>query len=187
MYVVYALIDPRDNSIRYVGITTNVYKRFIEHIQCSSANYAKNAWMHELRAANKMVIMETLEEVETQMQAMKRETYWIQHFQMLKEPIANINQTYSARASKRTNLVTGHRISVDIASANAVTTAPQAVYSSLIKEERSKEYLFSDIEKPILINLYSKFHSIEECLKTMKKGARYHKDASRLLKNVGLL
>jgi hypothetical protein len=52
---------------------------------------------------------------------------------------------------------------------------------------KPKEYLISEVEKPILINLYNKFHSIEECLKIMKKGARYHKDASRILKDVGLL
>jgi hypothetical protein len=52
---------------------------------------------------------------------------------------------------------------------------------------KGKEYLFSEVEKPILINLYGKFHNIEECLKTMKKGARYHKDASQILKKVGLL
>lgn len=52
---------------------------------------------------------------------------------------------------------------------------------------KGKDYLFTEAEKPILINLYNKFHSIEECLKTMKKGARYHKDASRLLKDAGLL
>lgn len=52
---------------------------------------------------------------------------------------------------------------------------------------KGKEYLFSETEKPILINLYNRFHSIEECLKTMKKGARYHKDASRMLREAGLL
>jgi hypothetical protein len=55
------------------------------------------------------------------------------------------------------------------------------------QDGKAKEYRFTDAEKPILVNLYNKFHSIEECLKTMKKGARYHKDASRLLKDAGLV
>jgi len=55
------------------------------------------------------------------------------------------------------------------------------------KSGKAKEYKFSDAEKRVLINLYNKFHSIDECLKTMEKGGRYHKDASRILKDAGLL
>jgi predicted GIY-YIG superfamily endonuclease len=73
MYVIYALVDPRDNTVHYVGCTQNVYDRFIAHIQCSGNNYAKNAWIHELRTINKMVIMETLEEIEDRQQAEERE------------------------------------------------------------------------------------------------------------------
>ena len=84
--VIYALIDPRDNTVRYVGVTEDVYAQFQQHINCAAANYAKNAWIHELRAANKMVIMETLEEVEDRERALEREGYWITHFEMLREP-----------------------------------------------------------------------------------------------------
>src|SRR5258708_2689014 len=118
MYVIYALIDPRDNTVRYVGVTNDVYKRFLSHINgAGSNNFAKNAWIHELRAANKMVILETLEEVKDRDLALEREGYWIQHFQMLQEPIMNVSKTFSPRKSKRTNLQTGRHISIDIASA----------------------------------------------------------------------
>jgi predicted GIY-YIG superfamily endonuclease len=114
MYVIYALIDPRDNTVRYVGITEDVYKRFLDHLSGSSGNFAKNAWLFELRAANKMVIMETLEEVEGRQQALERETYWIKHFEMLKEPITNISQRSSPRKAKRTNLQFGRKIVLDL-------------------------------------------------------------------------
>lgn len=114
MYVIYALIDPRDNTVRYVGITDDVYKRFLSHIQCTGGNLAKNLWIAELRAANKMVIMETLEEVEDHTRALEREMYWIQHFQALKEPLANINKTVSARKAKKTNARVGRAISLNL-------------------------------------------------------------------------
>jgi predicted GIY-YIG superfamily endonuclease len=117
VYVIYVLIDPRDNTVRYVGVTEDVSARFQQHINCAAANYAKNAWIHELRAANKMVIMQTLEEVEDRERALEREGYWITHFEMLREPVMNICKTSSPRRSKKTNLRVGRQISMDIASA----------------------------------------------------------------------
>lgn len=101
MYSIYALIDPRDKSVRYVGITRDVYQRFMDHIQCSGSNYAKNAWITELRAVNKMIIMQTLEDVGTREQALERENYWIKHYEMLKEPIMNISGTESPKKARR--------------------------------------------------------------------------------------
>lgn len=111
MYVVYVLIDPRNNTVRYVGVTDNVYARFLQHINCSGNNYVKNAWIHELRAANVMLIMETLEQIESREYAYEREQYWIQHFEMLQEPIANISKTSSPRKSKKMSLRTGREVS----------------------------------------------------------------------------
>lgn len=117
MYVIYALIDPRDNSVRSVGVTEDVSARFQQHMNCAAANYAKNAWLHELRAANKMVIMDTLEEVEDREHALEREGYWITHFEMLREPAMNMCKTSSPRRSKKTSLRVGRQISMDSASA----------------------------------------------------------------------
>ncbi len=73
MYVIYALIDPRDQHVHYVGMTDKVYDRFIQHIQCSGGNYEKNAWMHELRQANVLVRMDVLETTEDKTYARMRE------------------------------------------------------------------------------------------------------------------
>jgi predicted GIY-YIG superfamily endonuclease len=110
MYVVYALIDPRDNSVRYVGITDDVYRRFQEHIQCAGNNFTKNAWIMDLRSANKMVFMETLEEFESRSEALKGEQYWISHFERMEEPLMNVHKSVSPRKSKKTNLQTGRKI-----------------------------------------------------------------------------
>lgn len=128
MYVIYALVDPRDNTVHYIGITDDVYQRFMQHINCGSNNFAKNAWILGLRAANKMVIMETLEEVDTREQALIRETYWIKHFEMLKEPVMNVCQTTSPRQAKKTNLHLGRSMAIDMATTvvEAMTIAHMA-------------------------------------------------------------
>lgn len=90
MYVVYALVDPRDNQAHYVGATEDVYQRFQAHINCAGNNAVKNAWISELRAANKMVIMQMLQEVDGVEEARKREAYWIRHYRDLGMPLTNI-------------------------------------------------------------------------------------------------
>lgn len=90
MYTIYALVDPRDSTVHYVGITEDVYKRFFDHIQCSGTNYEKNAWVTAMRAANVMVCMKTLETTEDIGHARVREVYWINHYQALKHPLTNI-------------------------------------------------------------------------------------------------
>ena len=97
MYFIYALIDPRDKAVRYVGQTKDAYKRFLEHINCSSSNFAKNAWIMELRALNKMVIMETLEEVTNLEKTLEREQYWIRHFQAGLHPVMNVHHKSISR------------------------------------------------------------------------------------------
>lgn len=120
MYVVYALIDPRDNTVRYVGITDDVYARFLQHIKGMDENYGKSVWIQELRALNKMVIMETLEECEANEKACERESYWIRHFEMLQEPLMNISKTSSPRKAKKTNLRMGRSILLDVVQATAM-------------------------------------------------------------------
>lgn len=160
MYVIYALIDPWDNKVRYVGMTDDVFKRFQQHISCTSNNLEKNKWMLGLREANVMPIMAELERAEDAGYIRVREAYWINHYIVLQHPIVNIQHG-----------------------------SPRLIKKVLVRSKgvEPSKYLFTEAEKPILINLYNRFHSIEECLKTMKKGARYHKDASRILKDAGLL
>lgn len=89
MFTIYALVDPRDNAIRYVGMTGNVYQRFQAHLACRGKNPMKDAWITELKKQNVMVLMHTLETVETLVQARKRETYWIAHYEHLGASLLN--------------------------------------------------------------------------------------------------
>jgi hypothetical protein len=45
---VYALIDPRDNGIRYIGIAEHPDIRFVQHLQSSGGNIPKREWISEL-------------------------------------------------------------------------------------------------------------------------------------------
>jgi predicted GIY-YIG superfamily endonuclease len=88
-YVIYALVDPRDNTTRYVGMTSNLYERFLSHLSCNGDNYRRDAWIQELKAANLMVIMQTLETVTNEAEVGMREAYWIHHFLHLYAPLYN--------------------------------------------------------------------------------------------------
>lgn len=80
MYVIYALIDPRDNKPHSIGITDDVYLRFQQHLRCDGSNPRKDAWFAELKSENKMVVMIALEEVALPVVARVREAYWINHY-----------------------------------------------------------------------------------------------------------
>jgi predicted GIY-YIG superfamily endonuclease len=88
-YTIYALIDPRDLAVCYIGITNDVYDRFMQHLRCDGTNSAKDTWIAELKQENVMLIMKTLEVVETVEQARERETFWIHHHRFLGIPLFN--------------------------------------------------------------------------------------------------
>lgn len=90
MFVVYGLIDPRDSSVFYVGITDDVYTRFLAHLKCDGSNPVKDARIQELKAANRMVVMQTLQEVEGLDLAKRREAYWLRHYYDLGMSLTNL-------------------------------------------------------------------------------------------------
>jgi predicted GIY-YIG superfamily endonuclease len=100
MYIIYRLDDPRVHQTRYVGITDNVFARFIQHVQCLGGNQAKNAWIQELRKENVMPLMIELERTPDRVQALLRETYWICHYHTLNHPLLNIVKTVERLPSR---------------------------------------------------------------------------------------
>ena len=162
MQTIYALIDPRDNAVHYVGITHDVYKRFIEHINCSKVNFPKNAWVIELRNANKMIIMKTLQEVETREEAEEREWYWIRHFEMLNEPVKNI--------AKRSALA---RIKVKEVQANAKNDAPVLPATNDLEPQRVA------VEKPSAESAINAWHSGYSSVRKLAKALQINENQSR--------
>lgn len=75
-YFVYELVDPRDMSIFYVGITIDLYMRFKQHMRCDGINPQKDARIRDITDAGHLVIMRTIERVVPD-EARKREDWWI--------------------------------------------------------------------------------------------------------------
>jgi len=90
MHIIYGLQDPREHKFFYVGMTEDVYKRFVEHIQCSGNNLKKNLKITEMRSAGVLPLMVELERTEDTGIARVREIYWINHYVALGHPITNI-------------------------------------------------------------------------------------------------
>ena len=88
IYTVYALIDPRDHSVRSIGITDDIYGRMKAHLR-ETANMSKYAWIQELQKEQRVFIMHTLEQCKQHTQAVERETYWIQHYLKRGAPLLN--------------------------------------------------------------------------------------------------
>jgi hypothetical protein len=81
-WISYALVDPRDNAVRYVGRAYEPQIRFKAHLKDEyAANPAKYRWIRELRKNRLLPHMEVLEGVYGSLRdADTRERAWIQHF-----------------------------------------------------------------------------------------------------------
>jgi predicted GIY-YIG superfamily endonuclease len=110
-YTVYALLDPRDQSVKYIGITKDVYSRMRQHSRCEGNNTAKNAWITELQREQLMFIMHSLEKVRTFEQALKREEAWIKAYLDAGISLLNIAvaQSYQKLSSQPDVVSSGRR------------------------------------------------------------------------------
>lgn len=79
-YVIYALIDPRDGALRYIGITNNPDQRLEEHLSGRGNNPLKREWIYELRRIGLAPIMQPLETGLSLPAALERESFLIQHY-----------------------------------------------------------------------------------------------------------
>lgn len=196
MYTIYALIDPRDYTVHYVGQTTDVYKRFSDHVNGNSGNFIKTGWIAELRALNKMVIMETLEEVGSHEQALERETYWIKHFRALSEPLTNATHRAMIKKAKtiRLSARSGAEASPSLPSRQVSTPGLEKPEMPDLSGflSRKDDYLLTKSQAELLITFYRNCGNINKSLEQIKNergqglGGRYTRHASYLLEQAGL-
>lgn len=74
---IYALIDARDNSVRYVGVTKDSFARLGQHMLDAGKPTPKGQWLAELRARGLHPRLEILETVTGDWhKAFARERYW---------------------------------------------------------------------------------------------------------------
>jgi hypothetical protein len=117
--IVYALVDPRDNAVRYVGRTYLPAKRLSSHRQNVNETRAKTAWVEELQTLGLEPQMRTLEVVSESEFVLERELRWIYHYLGAGARLTNggplrdpRNNNYVVRALKksgRINLLTEPR------------------------------------------------------------------------------
>lgn len=89
MHVVYGMEDQRKHEVFYVGITDDIYARFLQHMRCDGSNPAKDERIREMREAGYLPLMRTLQIVVDLEQAKRRESYWTRHYYDLGMPITN--------------------------------------------------------------------------------------------------
>ncbi len=86
MNYIYALKDPIEHTIRYIGKTTNLSSRFSFHVNDKSKTHKVN-WIKNLKNKNLLPYMEILEEVETNWQ--DREKFYISKYRKI-YPLTNL-------------------------------------------------------------------------------------------------
>ncbi len=185
MHVIYGLQDPRDRLFFYVGQTEDVYKRFVEHIQCSGNNYEKNAKITKMRGQNVLPLMVELQRTEDAGVARVREAYWINHYASLGHPMTNIVRS----APKIVGKVLVRSKAVQ-SSKKAIKDTEKALGASKpldITSTKAQKYRFNVEERERIIELYRAYNNIDKVFGHMKRGARWHRHASEILKEAGLL
>jgi DNA-binding transcriptional regulator YiaG len=95
-YQIYALIDPRDNTTRYVGMSRNAQRRLFQHLLGDQGNEQKNNWLLELLEGGIYPILRILETIDMEgvdayAIACEREQYWISECLRLGMPLLNIS------------------------------------------------------------------------------------------------
>ena len=78
MKYIYALVDPRDDTIRYVGETADPEKRLMRHIMRSKTACMRE-WIGELRAVDKAPRMRIVEVLDYEYSIIA-EQHWIHHY-----------------------------------------------------------------------------------------------------------
>jgi hypothetical protein len=91
-WLIYSLVDPRDNFVRYIGRTNEPQKRFTQHLNCLYIdNPAKYLWIKDLKKHSLLPRMEILEGVKgTLRDAIIRENSWIVYFKSINAEILNL-------------------------------------------------------------------------------------------------
>lgn len=92
MYYIYGIIDPTENMIGYVGITSNTpQRRLVQHLRQDEreGKNAKKQWLNGLLENGYMPTVITLQTVDTVQQAQIAERWWIAHGQLIGWPLRN--------------------------------------------------------------------------------------------------
>ena len=100
---IYALIDPRDGTVRYIGVSKEVQTRLAQHL--SETQNARRMWLSELKESGlspEVEILETIEiEGDIDTSSLEREQYWINALLQSGAPLTNISGVPRAQPRKQ--------------------------------------------------------------------------------------
>lgn len=98
-FVVYGLIDPRNQQLRYVGLTTrDISRRMEQHLRNNPTGKShKNSWVRGLKAAGLSPEVEILERCTSWEDLQESERFWIQYYRAL--GCALVNHTIGGEGS----------------------------------------------------------------------------------------
>jgi DNA-binding XRE family transcriptional regulator len=85
--IIYALVDPRDGRVRYVGRSVNPAVRMIAHMNGLSTS-RKGRWLRELVAEGLTPLMKVLDETDWEHQK-SVEYEWIERYRQLEPDLTN--------------------------------------------------------------------------------------------------
>lgn len=92
-HTIYALIDPRKENVRYIGMTQErLQTRLYQHLNHLDGNLEKRAWIRELQSIGMTPSIKALEDNLTRTEAQVRETYWIKHYLSTNTSLLNISK-----------------------------------------------------------------------------------------------
>jgi hypothetical protein len=80
-YYIYALIDPRDSQIRYIGQSHQEPKTRLHGHASGNSGQKLKAWFAELKLAGFKPVIVPMQTVPTLAEALGAEIYWIRFFQ----------------------------------------------------------------------------------------------------------
>jgi DNA-binding XRE family transcriptional regulator len=93
-YQIYAYIDPRDSTVRYVGMTADAHSRHYEHLHNLGGGWKERKWVSELRAVGLQPLFQILETIgacdNAHEVACQREQYWIEKYVRIGAPLINV-------------------------------------------------------------------------------------------------
>lgn len=104
MTTIYALHDPEDNGVRWVGRTQNMAVRLRAHMQPKVTETTPRAeWIRSLKAKGLQPVMRPLDRGRFgSVEACKRERHWITSLLASGEPLLNVALTEQAEAPDQT-------------------------------------------------------------------------------------
>lgn len=89
MIIIYALSDPRNDEIRYIGKTNNIKKRVRDHLSLKEKNFLKNNWLKNLKNEGLKPNVLTLE-ITTEELWKEREIFYIKHYKEKYNKLTNM-------------------------------------------------------------------------------------------------